>query len=634
MSGFTLPNHVKISSQAISSTVVGVPRGVVAAKLKNVLAIRDYGRDSLISCCVMENDASPRKVGAVRRCTIELDTYRDTLLRERLVKMEEDEYRTTVVMGYIPCTPDEAHRSPFGAAMNALTRATITYVASTVTSSLNRTYLEASVSYDVLMAGDPNADPALRVEELQEKRAIDLFWQLYLDVHVRAIETYVLTEAYPLLEGRIDHEFRHSFEEHEEIFCSWAADISETLSRDAVVEEVEKILVCWSRVLQEYRHQKLVAETVKADVDGSRKVASECAQQLAEAVAALAEEQLQIQSSLPPEKVEQQMNGVSATSTTTLGTGEAPKSTPARGTGSLNRVSGSLPHDRRHTTVPRVDSTAVEFAEALLPSAPPVSVKRFTPSSATLPRLPGRFIEGSTQHTFWSDLLPPSHTAPAASARAITKWSKAPGLFGRTISQGTSKTATGFEPPTVLYSSILRHLFHLDGSLDEAAAAQLFTVLQDASSRDAVTKRGIVDLLQSVDSCGLWEGVPVNALQDELSYRRAVKKWYTDFIRAGGPARARISVPRPSLTDTAATTATAAGEGGCAAPASPSGVVGTVNDSPLQKLVERHAAAREAYKADAIEKLAASAIRQFAFHEGGRLNFEEFCLAMIHLWKD
>lgn len=266
-----------------ASAVFGVPAYIVGNKLKDISSIKSFGKNKVVSCCIVENCIPSTTVGCIRRCTLSLKCFEGALLREKVISIKSGENKTETILQYIPCGESEMCRSPFGPhATFRIRDAITTYAVHTVTNSVNRCYVEFNTKLQL--------NPNEHGDEEEEKvfgEAIIYFWTSYLENLLRSLEAEVLAEAFPVLSGKIDTEFRNAYEKKENLFCEWAASSALQFPRQEVLDNFESVLICWSRVLQEYRHQKLVAETIRADVDGSKQVAMESAKQLATSEATL-----------------------------------------------------------------------------------------------------------------------------------------------------------------------------------------------------------------------------------------------------------------------------------------------------------------------------------------------------------
>eukprot|EP00796_Vickermania_ingenoplastis_P008420 gene8420-5900_t len=517
-----------------TSAVFGVPSFAVGNKLKDLMAIREYGRNKVVSCCILENAIPSTKEGCVRRCTLSLKRFQGAVLREKALKISHEENRTTTVLEYLPSADGEVSRSPFGPeAMGRLNSAVTTYSVHKVTNSLNRCYVDFTTKLEI--RPNPNGDEK---EEKELFAAIEYFWSTYLESLILSLEAEVLSEAYPVLSGKIDTEFRKAYEAHEQNFCEWAASSKESFPRAAVLENYENVLVCWSRVLQEYRHQKLVAETVRADVDGAKKVAEESARQLACSEAALEAMKQKVEELSDPPCFYRPPN---------------------------EDLERQYRQDKKHPDV--AASRARQFYQTAS-TTDRTAATELSPGPAAYPTRPV------------SSVLPNRDTAPAPKPPA---------------------TPSQYSP------NMLRNLFTARGVLNEPEVEVLFKVLDPKSNR-FLTSDEIKTILLSMDHLGLYEDR--DGTLDELErYRMDIREVYA----------ARYSTNSPPPSDNAREKAASRKE--------------DTASSALERMVNNHNERKEAQRESAMHRIAEDTVNRFCFREGGKIYFDEFCLALMHLFN-
>lgn len=455
-----------------ASAVFGVPSFIVGNKLKDISSIKNYGKNKVISCCIVENGFSPTEVGCIRRCTLSLNCFQGALLREKAVFIKVGENKTEVVLEYIPCVECEMNRSPFGPHATSRLRSAVTsYAVHTVTNSLNRCYVEFATKLE--MSSNPHGDED---EEKLFGEAIIYFWTAYLETLLRSLEAEVLAEAYPVLSGRIDKEFRNTYDKQEGIFCEWAASSSQNFPRDTVLETFENILIGWSRVLQEYRHQKLVAEAVQADVSGANKVSRESAKQLATSEASLRD---------MIRKVEE--------------LSEAP--------------CFYRPQDDKRSTESGHNKQASQYVTAS-------RERQLFHNASTAPCADTPSDQNTVvQHNVGKNYM-------AAPGKSSSSWMQAPSA----LIPVNHRSPT----PQSYSTSLLKHLFTEHGELNEPQVQVLFNSLKN-KSQNYVTSHEIKIILLSMDHIGLYEDQ--DGTLDELeSFRESIKEAYaTRYSRHDGP---------------------------------------------------------------------------------------------------
>lgn len=468
----------------------------------------------------------------MRRCTLSLKRFQGAVLRERALKLSHQENRTVTVLEYIPCGDGELTRSPFGTQATArLQSAVTTYAVHKVTNSLNRCYVEFSTILKV------NTNP--KGDEREEKElldAIEYFWSTYLENLLLSLESEVLSEAYPVLSGKIDTEFRNAYESHEQNFCEWAASSRENFPRASVLENYENVLVCWSRVLQEYRHQKMIAETVRADVDGAKKVAEESARQLACSEAALEAMKKKVEElSVPP-------------------------------------CFYRPPNDDIERQI-REDARRPDVAAS--------RTRQFYHTAATTDPNGGNAYNSP----------PAKYPTPSVATVLPTKETAAP------------KPTAGQQH---YCPNMLRKLFTERGMLNDPEVEALFKVLDPKSNR-FLTAEEIKTVLMSMDHIGLYEDQ--DGTLDELErYRLNIKEVYA----------ARYSTNCPPPSETAREKAASQED---------------TASSALERMVHNFDARKEALRERAMQRIAEDTVSRFSFRESGKIYSDEFCLALMHLFK-
>lgn len=512
-----------------ASAVFGVPSFAVGNKLKDLMQISKYGKNKVISCCVLENNLPSTMEGCIRRCTLSLKKFQGAALREKAIRLTHSESLTIAVLEYLPCTESEISRSPFGPeGTTRLKSAVTTYSAHKVTNSPNRCFVDFNTKLEI--ETNPKGDEC---EEKELIRAIEYFWTSFLENLLLSLEAEVLSEAYPVLSGKIDTEFRNAYEAHEETFCTWAATSRETFPRQLVLENYESVLVCWSRVLQEYRHQKMIAETVQADVAGAKKVAEESARQLACSEAALEAMKKKVEELSDPPCFYRPPNSEENTNA----------------------------NDRRHPDIAASKTRQMyHTASTTNPSQPPNALKEAA----------GR--TGSTE----SQTETVEAAMPKSNAVIPTKYSP----------------------------EMLRNIFTERGELNEPEVKVLFKVL-DQKSNHFVTADEIKTILMPMDHLGLYEDQ--DGTLDELERNRAsIKELYAArYSRNSPPKTYPPSAPIPDE------------------PVS----------SALERMVRNHNEVKEAKREAAMHRVADDTVNRFCFRESGKVYFDEFCLAIMHLFK-
>lgn len=445
-----------------ASAFFGVPSFIVGNKLKNISSIKSYGKNKVVSCCIVENGIPPTEVGCVRRCTLSLKCFQGALLREKAVSIKVGENKTETILEYLPCGESEMNRSPFGPhATFRLNNAITSYAVHTVTTSANRCYVEFNTKLE--LSSNPCGDEQ---EEESFGEAIIYFWTAYLETLLRSLEAEVLAEAYPVLSGKIDTEFRNAYEQHEGLFCEWAASSSPNFPRETVLENFENILICWSRVLQEYRHQKLVAETIQADVNGAKMVSRESAKQLATSEASLNEIKKRVEE---------------------LSTAPCFYRPPSA---TENTESRENKHNSHYVT----GSRERQFFQH-------ASTADCAPASST--------VIGSAQIGLRKNCREAAEKACSSLVQ---------------ISSSLIPISASYQPPREYSTSLLRNLFTEHGQLNEPQVQVLFSAL-DNKSKDFVTSQEIKTILLSMDHIGLYEDQ--DGTQDELErFRESIKEVY------------------------------------------------------------------------------------------------------------
>lgn len=515
------------SQTVYCSAVFGVPSYLVGNRLKDISVIKQYGKNKVVSCCILENNTPPTAEGSIRRSTLSLKRFDGAVLREKAVKIEHSENNTVTVLEYIPCGESEVSRSPFGReGTSRLQKAVTSYAVHKVTNSLNRCYVE--FKSDLYIKSNEKGDER---EEKELNSAIEYFWTTYLETLMLSLEAEVLSEAFPVLSGKIDTEFRKCYEAHEENFCEWASTSKQTFPREAVLENYENVLVCWSRVLQEYKHQKLIAETISADVSGARKVAEEASRQAALSEAAVEELKKKVEELSDPPCFYRPPRDCPP---------EAPKD-KAEVEASKKRQyynSASIPADRREDGKAAAVTNVVSAAVVPTAGSPPVM-------------------------------------RPAPSRYSV---------------------------------SMLKNLFTEKGILNEGEVEVLFKVL-DPKSNHFLTADEIKTILLSMDHLGLYEDQ--DGTQDEVErYRQDIKEVYAARYGIGSPFSSESGNAKQPSHDENETVSSA-----------------------LSRMVNNHNERKEAQRQKAMAHIADDTVARFCFRESGKVFFDEFCLAVMHLFK-
>lgn len=529
---------------AFSSFVMGVPAYAISNKLRNIYEIKNYGQKKIVSCCVLENTTPPTEVGCVRRCTLLMQHFGEALLREKLVETYSDDHHTSVVLEYVSSGDGEIDRCPFGIRGHyRLQSARTTYTVTVVSNSPNRCFVQASTT--MVVAVNPHGDEG---EEASVITAIQYFWQTYINEVLLSLESEVLSQAYPVLSGRLDNEFRRAYEQEEEAYCEWAASSAQTFPRAEVLDHMEKAIVCWARVLQEYRHQKLIAETVKNDVEGARRIAAETAKQLADSAAMVeAMKLLEAKRAEDPPCLYHPPNDAVAQQEV------------------KDRESQNLQQARRRQLYQKCSTTD--------PNPPIVE----------------------------------------ASGNPFTK------------SLQPEEVATVELPIPDRYSPrLLDHLFTSSGSLNEQEASVVFNCL-NKKKRNYVSADDVQTILMGMDHQGMYEDI--DGTQEALAQLRSrIQECYAN--RYGPTGLANVNRLR-TQTDAAAKLAAAP----CAGEPADSHLVTRACPNALEKMVIQHDERKAERKAAAMNQLAEDMVGRFAFRDGGKLYFDEFCLALMHLLK-
>lgn len=550
------------TSLVFSSVVLGVPARIVAPKLQNIMSVKDYTvfADSPISCAVAEDTTPPTAVGSTRRCTLHYEPYSDTVLRERLIATSQDaeHFRTVVTLGYVPCNVADRHRSPFGLdGYEALQEAHTTYTVSVVSANPDRCYVEARTQLTLLNSAAPTSMPAT-LEAIALHRRVVAFWQSYLDRSLHALAEQVRREAHPSVDSRVEAEFREAYRAMEDRFCNWAGSAAQTFPREAVLGAMEEMLVFWTRLMHDYRQQKLVADGLLADMDGVKQMASVATQQLAQCCACKAMVELQRgEATVPAVEVTPEQHGA------VTAAGATPSSAKEKAQGQGQESSAPAVREAEGTT----------GSSSSLPPPPPsrpVVVKTSTGA------------EKRTQ-------LPPPQSSPSPSVAAAAVPSPKPNGFT--------------EPPVPYPAHRLRSLFTTVGSLDESEAAVLFAALH-GDTRGYVTASEIQQVLSCMDHCGLYEDC--DGTMETAERSRA--KLRSSERNGSHSAADRTNAATPPTTEPA--------------------------PSAQQEVVmQAEATTQQTRKTSAMERLATATVSRFAFHERGKLHFDEFCLALLHLLK-
>ncbi|KAK7201346.1 hypothetical protein NESM_000196900 [Novymonas esmeraldas] len=694
---------VEVVDHVLRSSIVAVPPSVVVRTLRDIESIKRYGVDGrMLNCCVMESTVPPTEVGAVRRCTLRVPPYTGTLVRERLVRScdnvhapkddtvafvdaEEDAVRVAeVVLEYVPCTGADRHRSPLEPAVeDVLCRAVTTFRVCGVTHSANRCYVQAVTEVSMEVHHGLRVALDTKLQDNEHRRGARRFWETYLDAQLRALEAHVVKEVYRRLDDRVPAEFSAAFGKHEETLCSWAASTADVLPKTAVVDELEALLVWWSRALVECEHQRLLAEAaqrVSVDSDaaaaplrrerslvasspsptGHRSDTSRGASSptvSARVGIPFASSGASADGTLPRFR-SQIINGAAGSATT----GTAPMAqslSQSSGLSDSHHVSVPSPRDRRHTAVPKRSMVTAAGLDSLADGLPPVhrgyamattpvSLASLSASPAALPAtmstmtvlgggLAQRRRSAATHHSphllsrpqqraspslpkdprpssataglFFSQLFTPSRPVAVSSVAAAASAAPPPAA------------AVPPEPAEVFQPALVRHLFSLTGVLQQDVARRLFLSLADdtAAATPYISRAALRRVLQCVDPCGLRESYPrrdrqAAAAAEEEAYRAEVRRCYHEQnALAGASMGGADDAVRRNASGSAAST--------------------SANTSTLTHLTARQQAARHAAGDAALDRLVGATLTRFSFHAKSMLTYEEFCLALLHLWK-
>ncbi|KPI89846.1 hypothetical protein ABL78_1015 [Leptomonas seymouri] len=381
----------------VCSALITVPAAVMVKTLKNIESIKRYGVDGgLIRRCVVENLIPPTEVGAVRRCTLHLPPYADKLVREKLTQYvehrnqggdnahsKEEGVLSSIEMSldYVPCEEGERHRSPFEPMVEDALRHVRTQIrVFSVTRAPHRCFVEMKAECVLRVHHGCHVSAENKLRDATCRNAVTDFWRSYLDAQLFALEKQVCKEAFPEVETRADGEYRAAFTRHEEVLCDWAANASDTIPRQTVVDELEDILVWWARVLEAYRHQKTLTDLAEALVERVR-LPSHALQHSIPRHFIDAEKPLSLSRCTSSDSTKADMVPATKSASELMHTvpysvdlspqGSLPRHSftnapmypstfvrsgsrdPATGVSDLNRPSVVLPPDRRHTAVPK-----------------------------------------------------------------------------------------------------------------------------------------------------------------------------------------------------------------------------------------------------------------------------------------
>ncbi|KAH9593182.1 hypothetical protein LSM04_007716 [Trypanosoma melophagium] len=643
-----------ITSECHASAVIGVPPYLVSRLFKDITGIKEYGRDGLISCCLLENSSAPTGVGALRRITLALPDYDGAILRESLADVRDLTGRCCVDMEYVPCSREDAYRTPFGVnGTNQLVRATMHIRVSAVTAHPKRCFLEITTSFAVNVAEEYTVgglESPVKCRDPVYNRIAE-FWDRYTHRIVSAVEQYVLSLA-PVVHThkRMEMEEAQEYTEVENTYCEWAAlghssnnknksnninsdnnnynSAVPTLPRAEVLQTMEKALNAWMRLWRELRHQRRINAQLQEDADGSKAIAATAAANAAEVAAA------------------------AATTTTTTAT-----ATGVGGVGGISTTSTATA-----TAVDGIDQGSFRTASDVssYPSVAPNPYRRLTAAA------PGQ----STQLNGEKNTVPEETRGHIASSKetGIHKLERVPFFSsggGRCLSASTGENRKTMElqkeetqqqqlqlqqgeeqktdvvipyraTPAEFHRDLLQNFLTEFGTINEKNARELFNVL-DKNQEGFIKEKGISFVLSQIDPLGLYEdrdgtllqmaecrcAVGLGVFKDKKMGQRSYKK--EDFL--------------PPITSTTNTTVTATKEkdkfllkqenaDGKDSDAA------AVQITPLQALIRRHDAQKKAMYDELMKKRTEKLLDSFAYRTRGKLYYDEFCLMMLHLLKE
>nr|CCD12930.1 unnamed protein product [Trypanosoma congolense IL3000] len=567
-----------------ASTVVGVPPCAAAALFSDVMFAKEYGVNGLMSCCLLENSCAPTDVGAVRRLALDIPTFEDKIIREKLVEVINGPHHFITRMEYLPCTLSDIRRSPFGLdGTQVLKSAITTFTVSEVTTNPNKCFLDVSTTFTANVALPPEGSKETRDELifLDIKR----FWKLYVDRTVAAASEYLLSTALPRVKRPIEKKHESLYEEVEDVLCKWSAGSGEPFSREKALTVLERVLNAWRIDRNELKHQEMLNSRLEDDFKGARHVAAAAAVAAAEALASAAE------------SASKRPSSSSVTSHPSVG--------------KLPPLLRSVPSGERHRGVTGSNGTA-KSSERVSSEARPDRNKEKLKSAGDndIKDFENRPFhshggkkglsprEGPDSNTNEKRATPVPHTA-AHQQQGI------PALIAKFVTD--------------------------NGLINEEAAQTLFSMLDD-KNKGYLMEREVAAVLRKMDPVGLYEDV--DGTLEKIAATRGVvfgSTWNDPASSSsgsecgpGGARRADGSEPASSQhsadhTESAVQKSQRVPRAG--------------KPSVLQAMVLRYDKIKEEMKEDAIKARSAEMLRKYAFKISGRIHYDEFCLMMLGILR-
>ncbi|KAH8617859.1 hypothetical protein ERJ75_000326700 [Trypanosoma vivax] len=568
-----------------ASTIIGVPPYAAAALFSDIMRVKDFGVDGLMSCCVMENVLNPTQIGAVRRLTLAFPTVEGKILRERLAAVEDEEFRMTTRMEYIPCDPHDIQRSALGREGSmVLKQATSEIVVNSVTTNPNKCFVEITVRFEVNVERPPESSHRTRdeIKFLDIKR----FWQLYSERTVKAAEEYLLSFAIPEVKPPIITKTEKDYFDVEQKLCEWSVDNSPFLPRADVLQTLERALNSWGYIRREIKHQELINIRLEKDFAGAKAVAATAA---AVAAAAAASD------TCPTSPFTQFHEG-------------------SFGAASLNNMVKTT-----HSTVPSVICRQGTNAPLHVPDFE----KNASCASGSV-RSPKEFLPALVpEKKAEAEELPHRPFFTRGGGRALSVPSSETG-------ERVEKNTQSPQQPMVLRRisySVLRDMISERGVIDDAHAQELFNML-DVYNRGFITEQEVISIIAHIDPLGLYEDKD-GTLQVLAASREALGK------EIHGIGMHNFSASDESPYSVATTEGRNSSINALSLPSSTDTrdpVAGKY--SALQALVIRHEKQKRKLFEEAVKQRAAELIGKYAYRTRGRLHFDEFCLMMIHILKE
>ncbi|ORC91592.1 uncharacterized protein TM35_000051880 [Trypanosoma theileri] len=605
------------TSECHASAVIGVPPYVVSSLFKDITGIKEYGRDGLISCCLLETSIPPTEVGAVRRVTLALPDYDGAILRESLSEVRDAVGRTYVCMEYVPCTYEDAYRSPFGVDGTAqLMRASMQIAVSEVTSHSKRCFLEITTAYTVNVDegnfvirrdGGMSRDPVYG--------AIAAFWDVYTHRLVSAVEQYVLSLAAVVhTHTRMEVEEAKEYTEVEDTYCAWAAmnggGTSGTLPRADVLQTMAKALNAWLRLWRDLRHQRRVNAQLQEDADGSKAIVSAAAANAAENAAVIA----------------------AATITSADGTDQGSFRTAS----DISSFQSLTPKPYRRTT-----AAATLSGQSAHSNGEGSAVQEMTNGNIASSKETG--MQKVEHVPFFS----------SGGGRCLTASTE--DNSGKEHQKGQTKEDQKTDAPPFrlaapeFHSDLLQNFLTEFGTINEKNARELFSVL-DTNQQGFINEKGIGFVLSQIDPLGLYEdrdgtllqmaecrrAVGAGVFKDNKSLRR---NYNNDVL---GPTT-NITTTATTSISTTTTNTNMKEEDKLLGQEGSEGKDNNNNNNnnnadaqltPLQALIRRHDAQKKAMYDELMKKRTEKMLDSFAYKTRGKLYYDEFCLMMLHLLKE